>query len=297
MNYPIAECSARNWGGVSSARNIGLENSHGEWVCFIDADDRIMPNHVDLLMRGITDAVDVVEGGFIQVDINGRQNTIEYPETTVILSLNDAGCYQTYCMNEVEKVGNAPWNKLFRREFLVKEKLLFDTRFTMNEDRIFAMQAFLKARGWQFIPMTGYVYRATYGSAMSRYHDQVEESWRTYLDIKDEIKKKNGLSLSQINREKTNMQFYLAWQYIWNMFKPGCPMSLSEKRTIVKKLINEKAFLQSCDNRDRNRERLRYKLFYYCSKTGNSMLVILLFYAQHHGKQIINSIYNFYNKI
>ena len=36
-------------GGVSSARNIGLKNSTGEYICFADADDFLMPDYVEYL--------------------------------------------------------------------------------------------------------------------------------------------------------------------------------------------------------------------------------------------------------
>lgn len=38
-------------GGVSSARNYGIEHSEGEWLFFLDADDIIMPNTLELLMN------------------------------------------------------------------------------------------------------------------------------------------------------------------------------------------------------------------------------------------------------
>lgn len=47
-------------GGVSSARNLGLDNAHGEWVTFVDSDDYITENYIptdeiksntDLLIR------------------------------------------------------------------------------------------------------------------------------------------------------------------------------------------------------------------------------------------------------
>lgn len=36
-------------GGVSSARNVGIENAHTEWICFLDADDYWTPNHLEVI--------------------------------------------------------------------------------------------------------------------------------------------------------------------------------------------------------------------------------------------------------
>lgn len=52
-------------GGVSSARNLGLENAQGEWICFIDSDDWV---EVDFLKELIQyDSFDLVVGGLTPV--------------------------------------------------------------------------------------------------------------------------------------------------------------------------------------------------------------------------------------
>ena len=40
---------SKNNGGVSSARNVGIENSNTDWICFLDADDYWKPNHLEII--------------------------------------------------------------------------------------------------------------------------------------------------------------------------------------------------------------------------------------------------------
>src|SRR5690554_6730418 len=37
--------------GVSSARNLGIENATGEWICFVDADDWIEPDSLEKILN------------------------------------------------------------------------------------------------------------------------------------------------------------------------------------------------------------------------------------------------------
>lgn len=45
---------SQNNKGVSVARNVGIENATGEFICFLDADDEFLPNHLQVLSEMIS---------------------------------------------------------------------------------------------------------------------------------------------------------------------------------------------------------------------------------------------------
>jgi glycosyltransferase involved in cell wall biosynthesis len=50
-------------GGVSSARNLGLDNAQGEWISFVDADDLVEENYIaELLSSAKNDGSLVISG-------------------------------------------------------------------------------------------------------------------------------------------------------------------------------------------------------------------------------------------
>ena len=52
-------------GGVSSARNVGLDHARGEWITFVDSDDEVKPNWLDLFCMQISYGVELVSQGLI----------------------------------------------------------------------------------------------------------------------------------------------------------------------------------------------------------------------------------------
>lgn len=60
-------------GGLSSARNMGIEMANGEWVAFLDPDDRISPQFIEKLVLMTSDQVDMVECGYTVVDTQGEK--------------------------------------------------------------------------------------------------------------------------------------------------------------------------------------------------------------------------------
>lgn len=60
--------------GFSGARNRGLQTLIGKYLMFLDSDDQLLPNSIErLLDAAYQNDAEIVEGGFVEVDINNRE--------------------------------------------------------------------------------------------------------------------------------------------------------------------------------------------------------------------------------
>ena len=142
-------------GGVSSARNYGLERAEGEYIWFVDGDDFIDGNNIEKFFNTIQLGVDIVIGSYFNMKLNERKNEVKeifYKNT--ILSKED---FFTKKGEAMIKNGFV-WKNLYRRLFLKENKMLFLEGIVM-EDQLFNIFSFIKASKLQYINIPIYYYR------------------------------------------------------------------------------------------------------------------------------------------
>ena len=123
-------------GGVSSARNLGIQESKSDYVCFLDSDDRMKKDHLEICLKNINDA-DLLIFGFER--FNGRTDKQILDSDEIVGST----CCHDFLYSLKENAVTSeffcfPWNKLYRRSLLVENKILFPEDISMREDEIFS---------------------------------------------------------------------------------------------------------------------------------------------------------------
>lgn len=120
-------------GGVSSARNAGIEAARGEFLLFVDSDDYVEPEMAEALRKGIGEA-DLVLCGFhhhyVGKDVVKLPFAAGFEIPDQFLELYGAGYM------------NMPWNKLFRRELVGR----FDEDLSLGEDLLFNLDYLSRAK-------------------------------------------------------------------------------------------------------------------------------------------------------
>lgn len=152
-------------GGVSSARNAGLDAARGEFVMFVDADDAI---HDGSLENMYCRKSDFVLAGFEKVMDHKVQEkyspsrSASYNGTEEICAFFDKvmPARNTYILNSA-------CFKLFRRSILVDNGIRFVEGLSFAEDKIFVMTFLQYVRYVSTVPSVVYSYFLRSGSLSS----------------------------------------------------------------------------------------------------------------------------------
>jgi len=123
--------------GVSASRNIGLEHSNGEYVCFIDADDIVEPSYLSELAEKIDSQHDSSVCGFAHFGDTEGQNWIEIPQKKSITL--EESLMDFYDLSKKERQRYL-WNRMFKRSFIEKFHLRFNEDIHYKEDGLFLVQ-------------------------------------------------------------------------------------------------------------------------------------------------------------
>ena len=99
-------------GGVSSARNAGIDNSSSEYIMFIDSDDWVKPDLLEKLSEKKSDA-DVVVGGYAVEGIPGIESQM-LPDR--YLAIGEIG--EVFPQMLETNLANTPVSKLYRRSVM-----------------------------------------------------------------------------------------------------------------------------------------------------------------------------------
>jgi len=135
-------------GGVSNARNMGIEISNSKYICFVDADDTITKHFLEEAYELITkNNLDLIIGGYNEIindeikkvrlctpglHIYNKNNMINFFEKLLSGKTNQAN----------KEIGDCPTGRIYTRLFkrTTLNNLRFNTSIYMSEDTLFMIE-------------------------------------------------------------------------------------------------------------------------------------------------------------
>lgn len=211
-------------GGLSDARNVGLDITQGEYIAFVDSDDYIHVKMYETLITVLLEKdCDIVQCDFSKV-ADGQQVNNELLEYKVKEYNVKEALYSLINENPLKQV---VWNKLYK-------KYIFDTlRFEvgkLNEDDFFTYQAFDKCKKICSINVSLYYYLVRDTSIMGekftiRRLDGLEARINRYNFLKEKY-----IDLASYDKK-------ILWFYIMYIYQKVLLMDKDRNKTLAKNKI------------------------------------------------------------
>lgn len=178
---------------VSESRNLGILHSNGKYITFVDGDDCVNDDYLSSLYNCMieNDDIDIVSVNHFIVDKNGKKAKDRFKIRKICISgkeaineLFDQKRYQGYC-----------WGKLFKREFLLHERIFFNPHISMFEDIVFVTDAFYKSKKIGFVKRESYLYIQHENSLMHTNKDLMNSYMKMVFLLKNELKNEKMISI------------------------------------------------------------------------------------------------------
>lgn len=120
-------------GGVSSARNLGVNKSRGEYIVFLDSDDALDSLYLETLLKNhFSNSTLVACGAIVNNGFSSEKAFWQIPNQKV-----------NYHIDEIDELMldkflfNVVWNKLYERQIIIENGIIFPEGLSLGEDLLF----------------------------------------------------------------------------------------------------------------------------------------------------------------
>lgn len=162
--------------GVSNARNIGLDEASGEYICFIDDDDWISPNFLSNLTSTVHGA-DVVEANVKQINDHTHLQTPHFLTKAYENNLNRS---RPGLWNQRSFLSTA-WGKIISKQVIADDR--FAPQFPLGEDSLFMFTISRRIRKIRLAPPDTIYYVRQHPDSASRSTIRYRDKARLLLQL------------------------------------------------------------------------------------------------------------------
>jgi len=174
-------------GGLSDARNAGLEKSSGEYICFVDSDDFVSEFYVEKLLNGaINNNADICACNFEYIDLNNK-TWIRKEKENKVYSRKEA-IKDIFTTNQNTEV--MAWNKIYKTILFTKNNIRFPFG-KIHEDNFTTYKLYDKANKIALINDKLYYYLQRDNSIMATFNEKRFDILLALDEIKEYFKNEN----------------------------------------------------------------------------------------------------------
>lgn len=232
--------------GVSAARNYGIANASGEWLLFVDADDYVNEKNIcrafSLMTRN--PGYDLVLPNYSMVR-NDSPDPHDYAGKKIKRIENDKFIRDVL---RPQSGAGFVWGRFIRREWLMKQGVLFNPQLEAAEDAEFMLRIALDYPKILYIPLECYNYCYNPDSAVRRYQKNYAMRYVLGMEqIQYDLKKSNQMEKMKDDYDSCVL-YHLLLIAVNDSFHPDREGTGRQKIFAFKKLLQETIFEKSLKN-------------------------------------------------
>ena len=255
--------------GVSVARNNGIENSNGDYIAFIDSDDWIDEDYLQKFINRLNEVDYDICICSAKVERKTKSEINDFLIEDAI-KCNEEQLYQLksqlICRGLTKyhppyvNVG-VPWGKLYKKSFIIDNKISFKPGVKRMQDNLFNLYAFKKAKCISYINKQTYHYRDFSESAVHKYNPNIISDFRPFLDELEKfvIHENNEKWIIGANKRRiTSINSYMSSYF----FHKKNNKSTLKKIKDLKDYLKKEEIIKAVKNTDESIMNVQERIFY-----------------------------------